>query len=76
MEKRYYNATSIERTLRAFERGYGMTSEDFLRAHVAGEELPQVSAWHRQAWAGFYRTWLRMSGGGFASRAERELELV
>ncbi len=76
MEKRYYNAASVERTLRAFERRYGMPSDDFFRCHVAGDPIPAVAAWHRQAWAGFYRAWLRMSGGGFAARAERELELA
>jgi len=77
MKKRSYNAASIERTLRAFERRYEMTSEDFFRAHVADDtSVAAVPGSHRQPWAGFYRTWLRMSGGGFAARAERELELA
>ena len=77
MEERYYNAASIERTLRAFERRYKMTSDDFFHAHVTDHEsIASVPGSHRQPWAGFYRTWLRMSGGGFAARAERELELA
>lgn len=77
MDKHYYNAASVERTLRAFERRYGMSSDEFFRAHVADDErVAAVPASHRQPWAGFYRTWLRMSGGGFAARAERELELA
>ena len=77
MKRRYYNAASLERTLRAFERKYGMTSEAFFRAHLADDEaVVSVPGSHRQAWAGFYRTWLRMTDGGFAARAERELELA
>lgn len=77
VEKRYYNAASIERVLRAFERGYGLTSAEFYRSHAGdGSAITQVPSFHRQAWAGFYRTWLRLSGSGFAERAERELEIA
>lgn len=77
MEKHYYNAASIERVLRSFERGYGLSSDDFYRGHIADSpEVESVPSMHRQAWAGFYRTWLRLSGSGFAERAERELELA
>lgn len=78
MEKRYYTTASIEQTLRVFERTYELDSEDFYRAHVESDErIAHVPGFHRQTWAGFYRTWRRMSGsGGFAEQAERELELA
>jgi hypothetical protein len=77
MEKRYYDAASIERTLRVFERKYGLSSEEFFEAHVADDErVAEMPGWHRQPWASFYRTWLRLSGGGFAAQAARELELA
>ena len=77
MEKRYYTVASIERVLRTFERGYGLASDAFYRSHVSdGPDIGHVPSMHRQAWAGFYRTWLRISGSGFAERAERELELA
>ena len=77
MQKRYYNAGSIERVLQTFERGYSLSSADFYAAHVGDPEaISHIPGVHRQAWAGFYRTWLRLSGSGFAARAERELELA
>lgn len=77
MEKRYYNSSSLERVLQAFERGYGMPSADFFAAHVSDDErVVSIPGVHRQAWAGFYRAWRRMSDSGFADRAERELELA
>jgi hypothetical protein len=77
MEKRFYNAASIERILLAFERGYSMSSSDFFRAHeVNGPEIERIPSVHRQAWAGFYSTWLDLSDSGFAARVEQELELA
>jgi len=72
MERRYYNASSIERTLRVFEQKYGMTSEDFYAAHLVDDDL-HLPRSHRQSWAMFCRTWMRMTGGGFAAQAAREL---
>jgi hypothetical protein len=77
MEKRFYNAASIERILQTFERGYSISSAEFFKEHeVDGPEIRSIPAFHRQAWAGFYRTWLRLSDSGFAARVERELELA
>jgi hypothetical protein len=77
MEKRFYNAASIERVLQNFERGYSIPSAEFYAEHeVDGPRVQSVAVFHRQAWAGFYRTWLRLSGSDFASRVERELELA
>jgi hypothetical protein len=77
MEKRYYDAASIERVLQTFERGYAMSSAVFFQQHGCdGPAVQGIPGFHRQAWAGFYRTWLRLSGSGFAERVERELELA
>ena len=77
MEKRFYSAGSIERILRSFERGYSLPSADFYDQHVHGGPcIERIPSMHRQAWAGFYSTWLRMSDSGFAARVERELELA
>jgi hypothetical protein len=77
MDKRVYNAASIERILLTFERGYSISSAKFFAEHaIDGPLIQSVPVFHRQAWAGFYRTWLRLSGSDFASRVERELELA
>lgn len=77
MEKRLYNAASIERILQTFERGYSLSSSVFFSEHRAdGPDVQNIPAVHRRAWAGFYRTWLRLSDSGFAARVERELELA
>jgi hypothetical protein len=77
MTKRYYTAASLERVLRAFEKGYGMSSADFFEAHIEDrDDIRDVPRFHRQAWVGFYRTWHRLSGSSFADRVERELEIA
>jgi hypothetical protein len=77
MEKRYYTATSIERVLHTYERRYEISSDEFYGAHTTDDErLAGMPGFHRQAWAGFYRTWLRMTDTGFVAQAERELELA
>ncbi len=78
MEKHVYDVSSLEGVLRAFEEGYGLTSADFYRAHVAGDDtvLGSMSGSHRQAWAGFYAEWRRMSGSSFSARVERDLQPV
>jgi hypothetical protein len=78
VEKNSYDAASLARTLRAFEEGYGLPSADFYRAHIANDEsvIGTMSGSHRQAWAGFYCEWRRMSGSSFSARVERDLELA
>lgn len=77
MEKRYYNAASLQGVLDSFERGYGMTSAEFYRAHLNNDaSMERISGFHRHAWAGFYVAWERMSDNGFASRVKRDLELA
>lgn len=72
MEKRYYDADSLERVLASLERDYGMSSAEFYAAHVAGEPL-DVSRFTRHVWASFYRDVRRLRGDEFAEAAEQLL---
>jgi hypothetical protein len=73
VEKNYYNAASIERVLVAFERRYGLTSEEFFAKHLDDAPLVDMPGFHRHAWASFYRDFRRLSGGPFTENAERLL---
>jgi hypothetical protein len=59
---------ALEEDLLAFERKYGIRSETFYTAYVAGEE-PEDDRWVLDfgEWASVYRTWL-------ARQAERSPE--
>jgi hypothetical protein len=76
METRVYTAASLEAALKAFEKGYALSSKDFYDAYVEGhnELLEHVMPRHRVVWATFYERWRCMSGQDFADRIERELE--
>lgn len=78
MDRRYYNADSLERACGVFERLYGLSSEDFYTAHTHGEEVGSISRFHRHVWAGFYRDCLRIRGrdGDFAADVEKLLSPV
>lgn len=75
MERRYYNASSLERALSSFESHYGMSSGEFNAAHRT--DAPAVAAMPRRIrnlWASLYRDWRRLSGEDFAEQVEREIE--
>ena len=75
MERRYYNATSLERALRTLESRYGMSSAEFYAAHR--DDARAVTAMPRRIrnlWASLYRDWRRLSGADFAEQVEREVE--
>lgn len=78
MKKQTYSAAALLRVCETFEEGYGITSADFYRAHVENDErvIGEMSGAHRQAWAGFYSEWRRMSGTSFSARIERDLEIA
>lgn len=78
MEKRYYTADSLHRSLDAFEERFGMSSEDFYAAYTAYniERMEGISAFYRHSWASFYRDWQRLSGDDFAASVKRELEIA
>jgi hypothetical protein len=75
VEKHTYDAASLAGALRVLEDGYGISSADFYRAHIDNDEtvLGTMSGTHRQAWAGFYCEWRRMSASSFSARLERDL---
>jgi hypothetical protein len=73
MEKHYYNAASLERVLLWFERRYELASDEFFAMHRDDAPLENVPAFHRHAWASFYRDFRRLSGDPFAEHAERLL---
>ena len=72
MEKRYYNAESLEHVLRLLERRYAMSSEAFYAAHLADEPLPELRGFDRHTWASFYSEHRRLSGA-FSEQAEHVL---
>lgn len=60
MEKRYYNAESLDRAIREFEREYGMTTAAFYESYSAGNVL-DIPCFAQHVWASFYEDVLRMS---------------
>ena len=50
----------LEDEMRTYERKYGVLSETFYEAYIAGEEPPD-EAWVQDwtAWASAYKVWLR-----------------
>ncbi len=70
MEKRYYNAASLEHSLQAFERRYSLESAEFYAAHIRddSEIVGHIPRWHRHSWASFYREWQQVSSGHGRSR--------
>jgi hypothetical protein len=62
---------ALEEDILSFERKYGLRSETFYAAYIAGEE-PEDDAWVLDfgEWASVYRTWLaRQAGYPSASQA-------
>lgn len=77
MEKRYYNAASLEQSLKAFEGRFAMDSETFIRAHeIDAESVRPIPRFVRHTWASFYLDWERLSGDDFGRAVARDLELV
>ena len=60
MKRHYYNAETLLRRMRAFEKEYGITSEEFIAAYRADRELPGIPRSTQAAWAGFYDNVERM----------------
>jgi hypothetical protein len=78
MEKRYYNAASLERSFLAFERRFQLDSETFLRAHAADDEaiIGAIPLFLRHSWASFYGEWKAMAtrpSDPLSEGVEREL---
>jgi hypothetical protein len=67
VQKLYYNAESLDRGLREFEREYGMSTEDFYARYMAGEDL-RVPRFNQHTWAAFRDAIERMSDGAGVER--------
>jgi hypothetical protein len=50
MEHGYYNAESLNHVVRWYEKRYGMTTEELLERHLAGERIEGLAAFDRHAW--------------------------
>ena len=77
MTRYFYNGASLEHVLGVLEERYGLSSEDFYEAHVAGAPLEHIPRFHQHVWASFYREARTIGASdGFASRAQRVFELA
>ncbi len=72
MQKLYYNAESLDRGIREFEREYGMSTADFYALYMAGKEL-DIPRFNQHAWAAFQDAIDRLTDGvGVARRPVAE----
>ncbi len=62
MQKLYYDAESLDRGIREFEREYGMSTEDFYARYTAGEEL-SIPRFNQHTWAAFRDAIDRLTDG-------------
>ena len=80
MDYTTYSAASLERVLQSFEQTYGLTSREFMAAHMAGddERLAGMPGFTRHSWASFYAECEELQGSAddFAENVEHELALA
>jgi hypothetical protein len=76
MEKRYYNAESLEQALGNLESQFGLTSASFYEKVLAGEQVDGMPRFHRSVWASLYRDYCRMHERDFASSVGRALQFA
>jgi hypothetical protein len=71
--KRYtYDAESLRQAMAAFERAYGIDSDDFYVRHTEGGELPaELPRFDRHVWASFVEDVRRLEGSTPIERARR-----
>ncbi len=67
MQKLYYDAESLDRAIREFEREYGMSTEEFYARYTAGEEL-EIPCVNQHAWAAFRDAIDRLTAGAGVER--------
>jgi hypothetical protein len=63
VEKYYYSAQSLSRSVREFEREYCASSEDVYAAYRAGECPDGMSRFTQHVWASFHEEILRLTDG-------------
>ena len=77
MERRYYDSESISRSLSVLEKRFELSSADFYKAHQLDcESIAHIPHFHRNLWAGLYRTQFRLSEDAelLVAQVERTLE--
>jgi hypothetical protein len=62
VQKLYYNAESLDRSIREFEHEYGMSTEDFYARYTAGEEM-DIPRFNQHTWAAFRDAIDRLTNG-------------
>ncbi len=75
MERRYYNANSLEQAFRQYESHYGLSSDTFYEAWLHDDEkvLGPIAGRHRHAWASLYREWRELTEGELVGNVTRDL---
>lgn len=73
MERRYYDAAALEKTLASLEEHFEMTSAEFYDEQDR-EKIARIPGRIRNLWASLYRDWRRLSGQDFIERVEHEIE--
>jgi len=76
MEKKFYNADSLERSLLVFERKFGVSSHDFYETISNGDRIEGMPGFTRSLWASLYRDYCRPRSDSFAVAVERTLQPV
>lgn len=64
MRKRYYNAQTLRDELDAFERRFGLRSEELVARYDAGAAPERVPRFEAFVWAGLHRELARMLAAG------------
>ena len=79
MEKHYYNAASLERTIRVFEERFHRDSESLLAAYRDDRDsISDIPPFIQHSWASFYIEWRDVCGtdDDLTDRVRRELQLA
>jgi hypothetical protein len=65
----YYDLNSLSRALGKLEERYGLSSEEFMKAHLTDSPaVAEIPGFSRHIWASFYRDVERIEGS--RSRSE------
>lgn len=55
MEHGHYNAESLSHVVQWYEERFGITTEELLARHLAGDDLEGIAAFDRHAWLSIAR---------------------
>lgn len=77
MEKLYYSADSLERSLLGLETKWNIRSDAFYKLCIDGKRVPDMPGFTRSVWASLYRDFCRLRGDdSFSVAVGRALELA